>query len=421
MIGLSCVLFMFGLINSFFQSRSPVRKALSQVLPREILASLPEGLPESELIVAAASEMQLESQEILELVADSLGMKPLVRVPIPEQRAVELSGHSQESLMAHSVVPILSYSSPSGFSLAVSDPEQIDFGKYKARGLSVYLSTGSEIEKAWRLFGSGSIEGSVQENLVAGVQKLLDKVDEDGGDNLLLSYPTNDSYQYEIDGKVFRGKISVKALEGLFELLETDSCGESFQGKYLKISSFKGKRVIQVFEKSLKSKLEVSQTPSEELLQKNTESIAFQDPKLEFGEILLVDDDDRLRGLLASILKSKGFICRTASDGEEALEILKSNNESLGLVVSDMHMPKVDGMTLLRKSKRAWPSVPFLILSNDEDADLEAEFVLEGAGAFVRKTQDPCVLVAWCRRLLGEVSKPSLEDSSFSDESELSI
>ncbi|MCB0325657.1 MAG: response regulator, partial [Bdellovibrionales bacterium] len=66
---------------------------------------------------------------------------------------------------------------------------------------------------------------------------------------------------------------------------------------------------------------------------------------------------------------------------------------------SDVHMPEMDGGAFLEAVRRRVRGIPILMLTSDEDEQLEAELVAAGADAFVRKHDDVRVLLAWCSNL----------------------
>ena len=113
--------------------------------------------------------------------------------------------------------------------------------------------------------------------------------------------------------------------------------------------------------------------------------------------ILIVDDDPRFSQILSRILEENGFQTLVATSGKEGLEILMDFSPEL--VITDVHMPHLSGPEFLLESRKRGHRLPYLVLTNDEDALTEAELILLGASAFVRKSEDPRVLLAWCRRL----------------------
>jgi DNA-binding NtrC family response regulator len=77
--------------------------------------------------------------------------------------------------------------------------------------------------------------------------------------------------------------------------------------------------------------------------------------------ILLVDDEPDVRLSLRHVLRDEGHAVEAAADGETAIEILRSR--AFDLVVSDVRLPKVDGLTLLRRIRRQFPSTEVLLIT----------------------------------------------------------
>src|SRR5215217_1948578 len=98
--------------------------------------------------------------------------------------------------------------------------------------------------------------------------------------------------------------------------------------------------------------------------------------------ILLVDDDPNLLVLLADQLRNDGFEVQTARDGEEALRRLKTGWPDLLIV--DMMMPRMDGLTLAREIK-ARADLPIIVLSAIDTADSKADLLEEVAEDYVTK------------------------------------
>ncbi|MFO0724548.1 MAG: sigma-54 dependent transcriptional regulator [Myxococcota bacterium] len=102
--------------------------------------------------------------------------------------------------------------------------------------------------------------------------------------------------------------------------------------------------------------------------------------------VLVADDELSLRKVLSATLKRDGYEVLTASDGEEALNILKKH--SVDLVLTDLRMPKVDGMTLLRHVLAEHAGVPVVILTAHGTVDNAVEAMKLGAFDFVSKPFD---------------------------------
>lgn len=81
--------------------------------------------------------------------------------------------------------------------------------------------------------------------------------------------------------------------------------------------------------------------------------------------VLVVDDEPQFRLLLDKALEKVGYTVMTAINGEEALELFKKNK--FDLVITDVHMPKVDGIQLVNSIKDENPWVPIIIISGFEE------------------------------------------------------
>ena len=88
--------------------------------------------------------------------------------------------------------------------------------------------------------------------------------------------------------------------------------------------------------------------------------------------ILVVDDDASIRESFEKILKRTGYEVLTAENGEEALDIIRQ--QSVDLVLSDLRMPKMGGLKLLKASKTLSPEIEVILMTafGDVDAAVEA-------------------------------------------------
>jgi CheY-like chemotaxis protein len=120
-------------------------------------------------------------------------------------------------------------------------------------------------------------------------------------------------------------------------------------------------------------------------------------------EILVVDDEDPVRILVARILEEEGYVVHQARHGLEALTVL-ATLPTVQLVVSDIFMPEVDGYELGRRLASRWPELPVLYIS----AYLEPEELppdVDGRPRrFLRKPFDPDQLVRSVHEALGQAA-----------------
>ena len=119
--------------------------------------------------------------------------------------------------------------------------------------------------------------------------------------------------------------------------------------------------------------------------------------------VLVVDDSISVRRGVARQLRDLGLEVHEVSDGLEALGRLRRGQ--YGLVVTDLEMPKLDGLALLAELKRSptWSTIPVIVASTRDDAETR-QFVLElGAQAFLSKPVDPLELLRIVEPLLTRV------------------
>ena len=88
---------------------------------------------------------------------------------------------------------------------------------------------------------------------------------------------------------------------------------------------------------------------------------------------MLVEDEDGVRSIAASQLKSRGYDVEEACDGEEALEILEENPGGFDLIVSDVVMPGLDGPTLIKEAKDLLGTAKVLFMSGYAERDVAAK------------------------------------------------
>ncbi|MBS3848832.1 sigma-54-dependent Fis family transcriptional regulator [Devosia sp. BSSL-BM10] len=100
-------------------------------------------------------------------------------------------------------------------------------------------------------------------------------------------------------------------------------------------------------------------------------------------EVLLVDDEEDLRRATSQTLDLVGFPVRTTASAEEALASVSRGWH--GILVTDIRMPGMDGMTLLRKAVAIDPDLPVLLLTGHGDVNLAVDAMRDGAYDFIEK------------------------------------
>jgi two-component system chemotaxis response regulator CheY len=106
------------------------------------------------------------------------------------------------------------------------------------------------------------------------------------------------------------------------------------------------------------------------------------------AEVLVVDDSAAIRKILQRVLRQTGMAIGTiyeAGNGQEALEVMKTHRPNL--VLSDINMPKMDGLQLLAaiKAQPDWHNLPVVMITTEGGEGKVGEAVRLGAAGYVRK------------------------------------
>ncbi len=106
------------------------------------------------------------------------------------------------------------------------------------------------------------------------------------------------------------------------------------------------------------------------------------------SDVMVVDDSAAIRKILTRVLRQTGMAIQTiheAGDGEEALALMAQHR--IDLVLSDINMPKMDGLQLLASLKASpqWRKVPVVMITTEGGETKVAEAVRLGAAGYVRK------------------------------------
>lgn len=119
------------------------------------------------------------------------------------------------------------------------------------------------------------------------------------------------------------------------------------------------------------------------------------------ASILAVDDSASMRQMVTFTLKGAGYEVIEACDGQEALQMAKA--KKVDLVLTDVNMPKMDGLTLIREL-RAIPQykfTPILTLTTESTAEKKTEGKTAGATGWIVKPFNPEQLLAVIQKVLG--------------------
>ena len=107
---------------------------------------------------------------------------------------------------------------------------------------------------------------------------------------------------------------------------------------------------------------------------------------MEKIKILLVDDEPDVTRILSKRLGRRGYECQAAANGQEAVDAMAQF--AFGLIVMDVKMPVMDGMSALQIIHARWPKTQIILLSGHADMQLAVQAMSEGAFGYLMKPVD---------------------------------
>lgn len=116
--------------------------------------------------------------------------------------------------------------------------------------------------------------------------------------------------------------------------------------------------------------------------------------------ILIVDDSEMMRQMVSFTLREANYEVLVAVDGQDALQ--KVNGQKVDLILTDLNMPVMDGITFIRnvRESAATRYVPILMLTTESQAEKKLEGKAAGATGWIVKPFDPPKLLAVITKVL---------------------
>ena len=119
------------------------------------------------------------------------------------------------------------------------------------------------------------------------------------------------------------------------------------------------------------------------------------------ARILIIEDEPQMRGMIEQVLIRAGHEVLTASDGKAGLDLFREQLPDL--VITDILMPEVDGLEIIRSLRREFPDLKIIAMSGGGETG-RLQYLPEarefGADIALSKPFDPAVLTAEVERLL---------------------
>jgi len=122
------------------------------------------------------------------------------------------------------------------------------------------------------------------------------------------------------------------------------------------------------------------------------------------GTILVADDEEGIRSLVASVLADAGYTVVLARDGREAIERLRSLKDEVRLILLDLTMPELGGAEAATELRQIQPDTPIIAMSGYGDLEVLQQFSQAGVDEYLPKPFTPDELAAKVRDLLSPVA-----------------
>ena len=121
--------------------------------------------------------------------------------------------------------------------------------------------------------------------------------------------------------------------------------------------------------------------------------------------VLVVDDDSRMLGALDKTLTHEGANVACEVWAGDVLKVLTGPQKPFDLVITDLHMPFISGLTALEHIHKLYPTMPIIVLTAFGSPDVERACRDQGASAFLEKPLDTSELLEAIEEVLGSQSK----------------
>ena len=131
--------------------------------------------------------------------------------------------------------------------------------------------------------------------------------------------------------------------------------------------------------------------------------------------ILVIDDDQGMLRAIDKVLTGAGALVTRAECAGDAVEILTARQKNFDLVITDLRMPFVNGLTVVYAIHKIYPELPVIVLTAFGSADVRAECFRQGAVAFLEKPLDASELLAAVWKVFNAPKGGSGIDSELGD------
>ena len=120
------------------------------------------------------------------------------------------------------------------------------------------------------------------------------------------------------------------------------------------------------------------------------------------GRVLIVEDEEHVRRTVGLALRQGGYAVIEAIDGEQAIQTIQEDDQSLDAIVCDLALPKLTGNDVIAFIRARLPSVPLIVLTAHADAESAAALFKQGIADYLVKPTQAQTLMDSVRRAINE-------------------
>lgn len=416
------------LLRTLLRLRRPERltDALAQDISPQLVRACPDQSDPAALLSFLAAQTGTSIDDILTHAGARLNLSVRRSLSLPTPAVLQAVQHDPQILRAQGILPQPDLHSPLRYCLVVADPALVARDDYARISVPIFLGDPFEISRTWHRYEQTLTSVKAQPELTpTDVQRALLRLVRDarslGATQAYLGLPQANTYQFFIGDNRYSGKFSTQYIEfarqyyagthrirvqdeelGLPPLLlevNTDAEDSSIELSWCDLQ-----------QQSLEGNSSIDRNALGASGRDKNLPVSFGDAPLD---ILLLDDDPIFRKLLTNVLTSKSWKVDGRADARAALRDLEKRVLRPSLIICDVHMPLMDGPTFVRSFREYDQKTPILMLTSDDDQEIEMELALHGVDSFLRKDENPRLLVAWCSNLLQRSTRLAQPDDAF--------
>ena len=382
----------------FGRSPQSLLRTLHNLIPIDLLENQIKNLSDwKDLVTQISAKLNVSEDALWFRIAEDMGLSYVERVPpcnllaLPENLTVEL-------LRQSAAIPLIKNGRI--VNVICLDPK-------RAKTLNFGIGRDRYVLAPWKAIAKAIDESQQIANQLARVEdrdsnlvrpnsvavRLLRKIIED-----VISHSSTDVVFEFLSEKI---SYSFLCSEGKERIGEVDS---RISAELLRLFTNKLSSSDISFPNGIKPTVEfLAGAVTKVRISWSRKSIEKQVPLMgeASGKIVIIDDSAVFGQVISKFLTANSFVCETFTAARPAISWIADCSDSVGAVICDMHMPKVDGLRVIKEIKGdiRFKNIPLIAITSSTESGLEIEALKLGVDAFITKDEDPEIILLHIKRL----------------------